>query len=130
GIGASVLFGGPAENFEPEDADHARMRALPPPYFSARRMEALRPRVGVVVDQLLTALAAMTPPVDLHEALSFPLPVLVICELLGVPYEDRAEFRVWSQGMADLHDRQRADAALTSLIAYMGELVARKRAHP
>src|SRR5215831_19298500 len=129
-ISDSVLFGGPAENYETEDADHARMRALLTPYFSARRMEALRPRVEVLVDELLTALAAMTPPVDLHEALSFPLPVLVICELLGVPYEDRAQFRVWSQGMADLHDRQRADAALTSLIAYMGKLVSRKRAQP
>lgn len=129
-ISDSVLFGGPAENYETEDADHARMRALLTPYFSARRMEALRPRVEVLVDELLAELAAMTPPVDLHEALSFPLPVLVICELLGVPYEDRAQFRVWSQGMADLHDRQRAEAALTSLIAYMGRLVSRKRAHP
>jgi len=129
-ISDSILFGGPAENYETEATDHARMRVLLTPYFSARRMEALRPRVEALVDQLLAELAAMTPPVDLHEALSFPLPVLVICELLGVPYEDRAQFRVWSQGMADLHDRQRADAALTSLIGYMGELVTRKRAHP
>lgn len=129
-ISDSVLFGGPAENYETEDADHARMRALLTPYFSARRMEALRPRVEALVDELLEALAAVTPPVDLHEALSFPLPVLVICELLGVPYEDRAQFRAWSQGMADLHDRQRADAALGSLIGYMGDLVTRKRAHP
>lgn len=129
-ISDSILFGGPAENYETEDADHTQMRALLTPYFSARRMEALRPRVEALVDELLDALAAMRPPVDLHEALSFPLPVLVICELLGVPYEDRSQFRAWSQGMADLHDRQRADAALTSLIGYMGELVTRKRAHP
>lgn len=129
-ISDSILFGGPAENYKTEDADHARMRALLTPYFSARRMEALRPRVEALVDELLEALAAVTPPVDLHEALSFPLPVLVICELLGVPYEDRAQFRAWSQGMADLHDRQRADAALGSLIGYMGDLVTRKRAHP
>lgn len=129
-ISDSILFGGPAENYETEDADHTRMRALLTPYFSARRMEALRPRVEALVDELLDALAAMTPPVDLHEALSFPLPVLVICELLGVPFEDRTKFRAWSQGMADLHDRQRADAALTSLIRYMGELVTYKRAHP
>jgi cytochrome P450 len=129
-ISDSILFGGPAENYETEDADHARMRALLTPYFSARRLEALRPRVEALVDELLEALAAVTPPVDLHEALSFPLPVLVICELLGVPYEDRAQFRAWSQGMADLHDRQRADAALGSLIGYMGDLVTRKRAHP
>jgi cytochrome P450 len=129
-ISDSILFGGPAENYETEHADHARMRALLTPYFSARRMEALRPRVEALVDELLDALAARTPPLDLHEALSFPLPVLVICELLGVPFEDRDRFRAWSRGMADLHDRQRAGEALAALIAYMRELVARRRAHP
>jgi cytochrome P450 len=129
-ISDSVLFGGPVENYETEDADHAGMRALLTPYFSARRMEALRPRVEALVAELLDALAASTPPVDLHEALSFPLPVLVICELLGVPYDDRDQFRAWSQGMADLHDRERASASLSSLVAYMRELVARKRKHP
>src|SRR5262249_41040071 len=75
-------------------------------------------------------MAARTPPVDLHEALSFPLPVLVICELLGVPFGDRDRFRLWTHGMADLHDRQRAGAARNSLVAYMRELVVRKRADP
>ncbi len=129
-ISDSILFGGPMERYETEQADHAQMRALLTPYFSARRMQALRPRVEALVDQLLDELAAQSPPVDLHEALSFPLPVLVICELLGVPYEDREQFRTWSTGMADLHDRDRANAALYRLMAYMGELVARKRAHP
>jgi len=129
-ISDSILFGGPMEPYETEQTDHAQMRALLTPFFSAKRMQAMRPRVEGLVDQLLDALAAQTPPVDLHEALSFPLPVLVICELLGVPYEDREQFRAWSTGMADLHDRDRANAALYRLIAYMGELVARKRAHP
>jgi cytochrome P450 len=129
-ISDSILFGGPMERYEMEQADHAQMRTLLTPYFSARRMQALRPRVEAQVDQLLDALAARTPPVDLHEALSFPLPVLVICELLGVPFEDRERFRAWSTAMADLHDRARARAAMYSLVGYMGELVARKRAHP
>lgn len=129
-ISDSILFGGPMERYETEQADHAQMRALLTPFFSARRMQALRPRVEAQVDALLDTLATRTPPVDLHEALSFPLPVLVICELLGVPYEDREQFRAWSTDMADLHDRARAGAALHRLIAYMGELVARKRAHP
>src|SRR5262245_14622306 len=129
-ISDSILFGGPTDNYETEHADQARMRALLTPFFSARRMEALRPRVEALADQLLDALAERTPPVDLHEALSFPLPVLVMCELLGVPYEDRAQFRVWTEGMADLHDRQRASEALGSLFGYMQELVRRRRAQP
>ena len=129
-ISDSILFGGPAANHETEDADQARMRALLTPFFSARRMDALRPRVEALADQLLDALAAMTPPVDLHEALSFPLPVLVICELLGVPYDDRDQFRAWTEGMSDVHDRQRAGEALGSLFGYMQDLVRRKRARP
>ncbi|HEX6797710.1 MAG TPA: cytochrome P450 [Ktedonobacterales bacterium] len=129
-ISDSILFGGPMEPYETEQADHAQMRALLTPFFSARRMQALRPRVEAQVEQLLDTLATQTPPVDLHKALSFPLPVLVICELLGVPYEDREQFRIWSRDMADLHDKVRAGAALQRLVAYMGELVARKRARP
>lgn len=129
-ISDSILLGGPAMNFATEREDHAAMRSLLTPYFAARRMLALQPRVEALVDDLLDALAASTPPVDLHEALSFPLPVLVICELLGVPYEDRDQFRVWTAGMGDLHDRPHATASLASLIAYMRELVARKRVEP
>src|SRR5215469_5992429 len=129
-ISDSILFGGPTDNYETEHAAQAQMRALLTPFFSARRMQGLRPRVEALTDQLLDALADRNPPVDLHEALSFPLPVLVICELLGVPYEDREQFRLWSTDMADLHDRERAGAAQESFVAYMGELVARKRAHP
>ena len=129
-ISDSILFGGPMERYETEQADHAQMRALLTSYFSARRMRALRPRVEALVDQFLDVLAVQTPPVDLHEALSFPLPVLVICELLGVPYGDREQFRAWSRDMADLHERARAGAALQSLVAYMGGLVTRKRAQP
>lgn len=129
-VNHSTLFGGPTENYETELADHAGMRALLTPYFSARRMEALRPRVEALADELLDRLAAMRPPVDLHEALSLSLPMLVICELLGVPAEDGAQFRIWSQGMADLHDQRRADASLASLVVNMGDLVTRKRARP
>ena len=129
-ISDSILFGGATDNYETEHADHVRMRALLTPFFSAKRMQALRPRVEALADQLFDEMAGSTPPLDLHEALSFPLPVLVICELLGVPYDDRAQFRVWTQGMANLHDRQRASQALGSLFAYMRELVTRKRVHP
>src|SRR5262245_51270517 len=129
-ISDSILFGGPSDNYETEAADDAKMRSLLTPFFSARRMQELRPRVEALTDQLLDELAASTPPVDLHEALSFPLPVLVICELLGVPYGDRDQFRAWTEGMADMHDRQRATDSLGSLFGYMQGLVGRKRAEP
>ncbi|WP_218032099.1 cytochrome P450 [Dictyobacter kobayashii] len=129
-ISNAILLGGPMGNYDTEPADHAQMRALLTPFFSAKRMAALRPRVEEMVDQFLDALATRTPPADLHEALSFPLPVLVICELLGVPFADREQFHLWSTDMADLHDRARATASMSSLNAYMRELVERKRAQP
>jgi cytochrome P450 len=129
-ISNAILLGGPMGNYETEPADHAQMRALLTPFFSAKRMAALRPRVEEMVDQFLDALATRTPPVDLHEALSFPLPVMVICELLGVPFADRERFRIWSTDIADLYDRARASASSRSLNAYMRELVERKRAQP
>jgi pentalenolactone synthase len=129
-ISDSILFGGPMEPYETEHADHAQMRALLTPFFSARRMETLRPRVEAFADQLIGTIAARTPPVDLHATLSFPLPVLVICELLGVPSDDREQLHAWSTDLADLHDQVRARTALGRLVGYMGELVQHKRAQP
>jgi pentalenolactone synthase len=93
-------------------------------------MRLLKPRVEELVDDLLTKLATGKPPVDLHEALSFPLPVLVICELLGVPFADREQFRTWSTGMADQNDRELATKSMDTMNGYLLDLVARKRAEP
>jgi cytochrome P450 len=127
----SAILGRPVGTDPEKDrADHNRMRMVLNRSFSHRRMEALRPRVEAMVGELLDALAARTPPADLHEALSFPLPALVICELLGVPYEDREEFRHWSDGAADMTDRGRAFAAMERLHEYMRGLIAAKRERP
>lgn len=126
----ALILGGPTDNYDTEQSDHARMRALLTPFFSAKKMAALRPCVEKMADLFLDTLAARTPPADLHEALSFPLPVMVICELLGVPFADRERFRVWSTDVGDLYDRARASAAMSSLQAYIKELVVRKRANP
>ena len=71
--------------------DHSRLRRLVSSAFTPRRVEALRPRVQAVVDQLLDDIAAAGPDatVDLISAFAFPLPFTVICELLGVPEPDR-----------------------------------------
>jgi cytochrome P450 len=129
-ISNAIFFSGPMGNYDTEDVDHARLRELLAPLFSPKRVRALRPRIEQLVDDILDDVVAASPPVDLHEALSVSLPVLVICELLGVPYADRAQFRVWSQTIADLHDPASAHAALAELVDYMLGLVRQRRLEP
>ena len=130
-VSGSAIFGGPTgDDPAAEDTDRVRMRRLLAPVFSARRMALLRPRIETIVDELLDAVFARTPPVDLHEAVSFPLPALVISELLGVPYADRDDFRRWSDDAANLVDPDRAQLGLFSLWQYMRGLVEAKRAQP
>jgi pentalenolactone synthase len=126
----SAIFGGPQGDPATEAADHTRMRRLLAPAFSARRMARLRPRIESITADLLTDLLSRPCPADFHEAVSFPLPALVICELLGVPYADRADFRVWSDDAGRMDDPERSLAALGQLWAYMGELVRRKQSEP
>lgn len=70
------------------------------------------------------------PDPDRVQALAIPLPVLVICELLGVPYADRDRFRAWTRDAADVRDRARSERGLAGLFGYGQQLVARKRAEP
>ncbi|PSL01618.1 pentalenolactone synthase [Haloactinopolyspora alba] len=128
--GESALFGGPLGDFDTEHTDHARMRSLLQPHFSPKRMRALRPRIDALTIELLDTMAAQGPPADLHAALAIPLPVLVICELLGVPHEERDRFRTLTQAAADVRDRARSEQGLADLFGYGVQLVARKRAEP
>src|SRR6266568_1629398 len=129
-MGESALFGGPMGNYDTELADNARLRALLQPHFSPRRMRAFRSRVDELTAGLLTDLAEHGPPADLHQALALPLPIQVICELLGVPYADRAQFRAWSEAVGDVRDRARSGQGLGELFGYGQQLVARKREQP
>jgi cytochrome P450 len=126
----SVLFGRPQGTPATERADHGQMRRLLSPAFSARRMATLQGRVQALLDGLLDDMSRLAPPVNLHETLSFPLPALVICELLGVPFEDRDEFRRWSDDAGDTTDEARSRDGLSRLFAYMQDLVERKRRAP
>jgi len=128
--GESALFGGPLGDFATEHADHARMRSLIQPHFSPRRMRALRPRVETLTSGLLDALAGHGSPADLHAELAVPLPILVICELLGVPYADRDRFRAWSEDAGNTRDHARSERGLGELYAYGLRLVAAKRETP
>ncbi|GAA2756073.1 cytochrome P450 [Actinopolymorpha rutila] len=124
------ILGRPEEARPDEVAEHRQLRRLLAKSFSARRLALLRPRVEAVVAELLDDLAARPQPADFHDAISFPLPALVICELLGVPYEDREDFRRWSDDVGDMSDGQRSAAGMAALHAYMRELVERRRAEP
>jgi cytochrome P450 len=128
--GDSALFGGPLGNFETEEADHVRMRALLQPHFSPKHLRALAPRVEALTAGLLNELAEQGPPADLHARLALPLPILVICELLGVPYSDRGQFRAWTEDAGNVRDHARSERGLAELFGYGRKLVEHKRAHP
>ncbi|SFQ66559.1 pentalenolactone synthase [Amycolatopsis arida] len=128
--GESALFGGPLGDFGTEQADHARMRSLLRPHFSPRHMKALRSRVEVLTAGLLDEMVEHGSSADLHAAVALPLPILVICELLGVPYEDRDRFRAWTADAANTRDRARSEQGLGELFGYGLRLVARKRTDP
>ncbi|MBO0805426.1 MAG: cytochrome P450 [Nocardiopsaceae bacterium] len=123
----SVLLGGPMGDHATEREQHRQMRRLLAPAFSARRMNALRPRVGDLVEKLLADLPA--PPADWHQVFSVPLPVLVICELLGVPYEDHPRFRRWAVELTSF-DQDKGAAARRDLVAYVRGLLPGKRSSP
>src|ERR1700724_3768527 len=80
--------------------DHTRMRALVSKAFTPRMIEQLRPRIISIVRELLDRVAERGPRFDVIADLAYPLPVVVIAELLGVPPEDRAIFEEWSALLA------------------------------
>lgn len=127
---ASALFGGPIGDFDAEPAGHSRMRTLLQPHFSPRRMRALEPKVEALTKSLLDQLADDGPPADLHAKLAGPLPALVICELLGVPYDDRDTFRVWVDSAAFDTDPVQSGQGMVALVDYGVSLVAQKRRQP
>jgi cytochrome P450 len=109
--------------------DHTRLRRLVSGAFTARRIEALRPRIEEITDDLLAAMAGRDR-LDLIDAFAFPLPIQVICELLGVPVADRDSFRAWSNTIvAGSQAREQLPAAMQAMVAYIRELIAERRAH-
>jgi cytochrome P450 len=110
--------------------DHTRLRRLVSAAFTARRIEALRPRIQQISDDLLGAIEGRER-VDLIDSYAFPLPIQVICELLGLPDEDRDTFRGWTNVIVGGPAyRDRLPGAMSELVAYTRKLLAQRREQP
>ncbi|GAA2077554.1 cytochrome P450 [Streptomyces albiaxialis] len=118
--------------FTMDPPEHTRLRKLVSREFTARRVQNLRPRIQELTDGLLDEMEKLDPPADLNTTLAFPLPVMVICELLGVPFEDRDKFRAWSDAFVSLtsHAPEEVASRREEMVRYLGQLIERKREEP
>ena len=114
-----------------DNPEHARLRKMVTAPFTIRRVAAMRPAVQKIVDDLLDELLAGPKPVDLVEAFALPVPSLVICELLGVPYADHGFFQENSKLIIrrDAEPEERA-AGHRALVGYLDRLMGEKLAAP
>jgi cytochrome P450 len=124
--------------------DHTRLRKLVQPSFTARTMEALKPRIRQIAEGLLdnvereAAARGETAPdrtMELVRSFAYPLPVTVISEMVGIPIEDRAKVRGWTENLlaADRGDKEREAEVrekLAEFIAYLKDLFERRRHDP
>jgi cytochrome P450 len=110
--------------------DHERLRKLVNKAFTARRVEQLRPRITAITAGLLDDMSTRQE-VDLLSAFAFPLPVTVICELLGVPVADRDQFRAWSATIvSESVPPEVAQDHISAMIGYFRNLLAARRREP
>jgi len=131
GVDRSMLFRDPP--------DHTRLRALVNRAFTPRVVDAMRPRIQAIVDGLLDGLAG-AGRMDLIADFAYPLPITVICEMLGVPAGDQREFRAWSADIARSLDAiampgdpaivERGNAARRALSDYFRVLIDERRRAP
>jgi cytochrome P450 len=131
GIGVSML--------DRDPPDHTRLRSLASKAFTPRVVEALRPRIQQIVDELLEGVADARG-MDLIEQFAYPIPVSVICEMLGVPVADHERFKGWSLDLARGLDSimlgpesevfKRSGQAREGLTNYMRGLIAERRTSP
>lgn len=111
--------------------EHTHYRRMLTRHFTVRRMRDLQPRIERIVSDHLDAMELGGPPADLVAAFARPIPSLVICELLGVPYGDRLIFQRCTSTMLKLDaDENEMLAARDELWEYMLDLVAGERRHP
>jgi cytochrome P450 len=113
--------------------DHTRLRKLVSRAFTMRAIARMRPRIEEIAQALADRMAenaAREGVVDLLDEFAFPLPMTVICELLGVPDGERDDFRGWSNTILSESTPEEHDAAAAAMVDFLSRLVAEKSAHP
>ncbi|GAA0849831.1 cytochrome P450 [Streptosporangium amethystogenes subsp. fukuiense] len=112
--------------------EHRRWRRMLGKWFTAKRMAALRPGMEAMAERLIDDMLERGHPADLKAGLGFPLPVWVICDLLGVPDSDRDRFAYWSDTLLNLtrYTQEEIDEAQADFLKYMTAHVIAKRAEP
>jgi cytochrome P450 len=114
-----------------DNPEHDVYRRMLTANFMIKKVEALRPRIQDIVDGLIDDMLRGTPPVDLVTAFALPVPSLVICELLGVPYAEHAFFQRCSRTIVStISTPEETVAALDELRAYLTGLIEAKNAEP
>ncbi len=112
--------------------DHRRLRSLVTQAFTPRRIAGLRPRIQQIADNLLEG-ARDQGEMDLVEEYAFPLPITVIAELLGIPVEDRANFRKWSDAFVSgpfKGDQEAFYESAMGFVMYLGQIFEQRRRQP
>jgi cytochrome P450 len=112
--------------------EHTRLRKLVASAFTVRRVEALRPRVAAIVNELISDFTTGPEPTNLMTSFCQPLPVRVVCELLGVPATDLPKFGAWSATLVTDWEQDSGEilTALAELYGYFAELITIRRAQP
>lgn len=126
------VFGDSMSTTLPGGEAHRQWRRLVGRAFTTRRVMAMRPRITEMAERLVDDMVAGGAPADLVTAFGFPLPVWVICDLLGVPDSDRDRFAYWSDTMLSMtrFTQEEIDAAQEEFHAYLTAHIAAKRADP
>lgn len=127
--GMEIPPAAPGEFINMDEPQHGRYRKLLAGKFTVRRMQLLAERVEQVTAEHLDAMEKAGPTADLVTAFAQPIPAIMICELLGVPYQDRDSFQEQAAAIfsGDMDDKL---AAFTAIQGYLAQLVAAKRAEP
>lgn len=109
-----------------------RLRRLVARAFTPRRAQQLRPGIQKIADEIVGQMTECGPPIDLVEDFALPFSIAVICELLGVPYEDRHDFRTWVKAFvtASCLSEEETGERIARLVDYMAALIAERREKP